>query len=96
MSVAQTTLSVAIPSLLAHVTNGDREIQVSGTTLAACLEDLFHQFPVMRGHMFEDDGNLRRHVLILYGDQSTRWLKTLDIPVESGGTITILQAVSGG
>ncbi len=96
MSVAQSTLSVAIPSLLAQATNGAREVQVSGTTLEECLEDLFRQFPVMRGHVFEDDRKLRKHVLILYKDQSTRWLKSLDIHVEAGETITILQAVSGG
>jgi molybdopterin converting factor small subunit len=96
MSVAQTTLSVTIPSLLAHITNNEREVHVVGTTLNECLEDLFRQYPVMRGHLFENDGSLRRHVLILYGDQSTRWLESLDIPVESGETITILQAVSGG
>ncbi len=96
MSVAQSTLSVAIPSLLVNATNGAREVQVAGATLNECLEDLFRQFPVMRGHLFENDGQLRKHVLILYRDESTRWLKSLDIPVEAGERITILQAVSGG
>ncbi len=89
-------LTVAIPSLLAHLTDGVREVSVEGDTLAACLEDLFRQYPVLRGHCFEANGSLRKHVLILYGDQSTRWLESLAIPVEAGGQITILQAVSGG
>lgn len=69
---------------------------MSGETLQACLDDLLTQYPLLRPHLFEEAGNLRKYVLILHNDQNTRWLDSLEVPVHSGDSITILQAVSGG
>jgi len=87
---------VAIPMLLGNATAGVREVTVSGATLQACLDDLIAQYPLLRTHLYEENGTLRKHVLILYNSQNTRWLDSLDIPVQAGDEITILQAVSGG
>jgi molybdopterin converting factor small subunit len=90
------TTTVSIPMLLGNATGGAREVHVRGVTLQECLDDLLAQFPLLRTHLYEDDGLLRRHVLILYNDQNIRWLETLALPVRPGDRITVLQAVSGG
>jgi len=87
---------VKIPMLLGNATGGAREATVHGATLQECLDDLFVQYPLLRDHLYEAGGGLRKHVLILYNDQNLRWLERLDAPVKPGDTITILQAVSGG
>ena len=89
-------IEVALPDILARFTGGAREITVTGTSIGACLEDLFSQFPVLRLHLFKEDGDRRPHVLIFYNDEDLRNLENLDTPVNKGGRIAILQAVSGG
>ncbi|MFA6242816.1 MAG: MoaD/ThiS family protein [Candidatus Hydrogenedentales bacterium] len=90
------TTPVSIPMLLGNATSGAREVTVSGATLQECLDDLFVQYPMLRSHVYEERGQLRRHVLILFNDQNTRWLETLNVPIKPGDRITIMQAVSGG
>jgi hypothetical protein len=58
--------------LLGNATGGSREITVTGATLQECLDDLLERYPLLRTHLYEYDGQLRRHVLILYNDQNTR------------------------
>lgn len=50
----------------------------------------------LRTHLFDEQNRLRKHVLILYNDQNTRWPDTLEVPIRPGDRITIHQAVSGG
>ncbi|GMV94528.1 MAG: hypothetical protein AMXMBFR82_43060 [Candidatus Hydrogenedentota bacterium] len=90
------TTQVSIPMLLGNSTGGANEVTVRGATLQECLDDLVRTYPMLGSHLFECDGGLRRHVLILYNDQNTRWFDTLDFPIHTGDRITILQAVSGG
>jgi molybdopterin converting factor small subunit len=94
--VEAVSTKVSIPMLLGNATEGAREVSVTGATLQECLDDLMRTYPLLGSHLFEADGALRRHVLILYNDQNTRWFDALDIPIQPGDRITILQAVSGG
>ncbi len=87
---------VTIPMLLGNATGGAREVAVTGDTLRACLDDLLARYPLLRIHLYEEDGALRKHVLILYNEQNIRWLESLEVPIQAGDQITILQAVSGG
>lgn len=90
------TVPVAIPMLLGNATGGAHEVTVLGATLQGCIDNLLENYPLLRVHLFESPGKLRKHVLILYNDQNTRWLESWDVPVKHGDRLTILQAVSGG
>jgi molybdopterin synthase sulfur carrier subunit len=46
--------------------------------------------------LYTESGELRKHVLIFYNDQSLAWLDRLDIPLQAGDRIMVFQAVSGG
>jgi molybdopterin converting factor small subunit len=94
--IAVADVTVTIPMLLGNATGGAHEVTASGDTLQACLDDLQRQYPALRTHLYDDHGAQRKHVLILYNDQNTRWFDSLDLPIEPGDRITILQAVSGG
>ena len=82
--------------LLGNATGGVHEIKVRGATLRDCLDDLLAKYPLLRNHVFEVNGDVRKHVLILHNDQNTRWFDSFDVPVNDGDRVTILQAVSGG
>ncbi len=87
---------VYLPSLLERCTGGAREVQVHAATLREGIRQLLQAYPLLKTHLYENEEQLREHVLIFYNDENTRWLDTLDIPLKKGDTITILQAVSGG
>ena len=90
------SVTVELPTLLDPVTGGVRTVQVQADTLIGALGALIEQHPALRVHIFDESGGLRQHVLCFHNQESSRWLESLEVPVEEGDTVTLLQAVSGG
>lgn len=89
-------IDVSIPTILRDCTGGHSSVSIRASTLAEALEVLRDTYPLLRVHLYEENGQLRRHVLIFYNEESTRWLRNLDVPLQLGDRLEILQAVSGG
>ena len=89
-------ITVQVPNLLLECTRGRREVEVEGTTLEDCVEDLLTRYPLLEIHLFEGGRRLRGHVNLFHNDTNVRWLDDWRQPVSAGDTLTILQAVSGG
>jgi molybdopterin converting factor small subunit len=89
-------VEISIPSVLAQMVRGRRSFAVEGETIGEALEDLLRQAPALRVHLLDDAGELRRHVLCLHAGEYARGTRGLDRPLGADGTITILNAVSGG
>lgn len=51
---------------------------------------------MLKVHLFDESGELRRHVLCFHNQENTRWLSNLGRPVVAGDVLQIVQAVSGG
>lgn len=89
-------VEIYLPSILRQATGGRTAVTVEASTFQGCLDALLAEYPLVRPHVFDDAGALREHVNIFLNDQNSRWLETLEVPVSTGDTITVLQAVSGG
>jgi molybdopterin converting factor small subunit len=81
---------VKLPSLLAGVV-GRASLTLEAATMQDALDQLVRRYPALRVHLFDETGQLRRHVLCFHND--TRWSAE---PLRAGDTITIMQAVTGG
>ena len=106
------SVTVSLPSLLEPVTGGVRELTVCGGSLREVFEDLIEREPRLKPHLFNEAGELRRHVLCFHNGTNTRWLGGAadgptadsrgdgrdgwDTPVAEGDTVLFMQAVSGG
>ena len=89
-------VTVELPSLLEVVTGGRRSYSVDADDLAGVLEELVAECPKLHGHLFDETGRFREHVLCFHNQTNARWLESLSVPVRDGDVVTILQAVSGG
>ena len=87
---------IQIPSLLARIAGVDRHIAGEGDTVREVIEDALESFPALRVHVFDESGQFRPHVLCFLNETNTRWLDSLEEPVDEGDEMTIVQAVSGG
>ena len=92
--LSECRVTFRLPPLLADLTGGERNVEVSGDTLRSALDDLLDQRPALRLHLVDEAGALRRHVLCFFNDTYTR--TELDVAVKPGDTITILHSVAGG
>jgi molybdopterin converting factor small subunit len=88
--------TLELPSLLRSVLGDRGEIAVASDTLQGALEDAYRQVPGLRVHLCDESGRFRPHVLCFHNEVNTRWLDSLQVPLQDGDRILILQAVSGG
>lgn len=85
-------MKVLIPTPLRSYT-GEREVEASGATLAAALQDLDRRYPGIRFRMIDEQDRMRPHVrFFVNGEQ----VFDLSRPLGPGDDIQIVQALSGG
>jgi sulfur-carrier protein len=85
-------MRVLIPTPLLSYT-ATREVEASGATLAAVLDELDRQFPGIRFRMIDEQERMRRHVrFFVNGDQ----VFDLSQPLRPADEVVIVQALSGG
>jgi molybdopterin converting factor small subunit len=89
-------IEVILPGLLADSVGGQRRFLLEADTLGEAMRKLSSNFPNLRAHLYADAGQIRKHVLIYYNDQSIAWLQSLDVPLKEGDRLSVIQAVSGG
>lgn len=94
--MAKVSIPFTLPGLLTSCTGGEKVVTVEAETVAESIDALLEAYPLLKVHLYEEGGILRPHVMFLYNDQSIKWLPSLDIALQPGDRMTVLQLVSGG
>lgn len=87
---------VKIPTVLRKHTDGQAEIEASGSSIRELITDVAGRFPEFREKVLADDGSLHRFINVYANDEDVRYLDGLDTKVADGDTVSILPAVAGG
>jgi molybdopterin synthase sulfur carrier subunit len=85
---------VFAPHVLRHVDCPPSEQR--GRTVRECLDAAFAIYPAARGYVLDDQGGLRKHVVVFVNDQMIADRERLSDAVEPNGEIFVFQALSGG
>ncbi len=88
--------TVRLPSVLRANANGEREIEVSGSTIGDAVHALVGRHPGLAGQLLTPDGELHRFVNVYLNGQDVRYLAGLDTPVTDRDEIRLLPAIAGG
>ena len=70
--------------------------QVSGATVGEALAAVFAAQPALRGYLLDDQGALRRHVVVYVNGNPARDRARLTDPVSPADEIYVFQALTGG
>ena len=84
---------VIVPTQLRSYTQGNGEVEASGTTLDDVLRDLDRQFPGFRFRVIDEQDRVRRHVIIFVGQEREENLAAV---IPAGVDVQIVGALSGG
>lgn len=87
---------VRIPTPLRAVTRGQAEVQASGDTVAALVDDLERQFPGLRERLVDDGGDLRRFINVYVNQEDVRFLQGRETTIKEGDEVAIVPAIAGG
>lgn len=80
--------------LLRHVDCPEADVQA--TVLRDALEEYFAAFPRVRGYVLDEQGALRKHVVIFIDGVQAKDRKGLGDAVPSSAELYVMQALSGG
>ena len=86
-------LKVNLPTPLVEYTQGIRDVEAAGDTLANLLLDLDRRYPGIRFRMIDEQGQVRAHIKLFVNAELQRSLAT---PLKSGDDILVVAALSGG
>lgn len=89
-------VTLAVPPVLRESAGGRAELDLEADRLDRACERIRREWPNLATHLFEGDGRLRPHVLLLHNDRLTRGRPAREIALAAGDRLEIVQAVSGG
>ena len=72
------------------------EIATSAATLRTALAEAFATAPQLRGYVLDDQGHLRKHVIVFIDGQRVRDYEKLDDALRPESEVHVLQALTGG
>ena len=71
-------------------------LAVEADTVRDALETAFAREPRLRGYLLDDQGELRKHMVVFVNGSAIADRRTLSDPVPADGEIAVIQALSGG
>lgn len=69
---------------------------VGGATVREALEEVFRESPRLRAYVLDDQGRLRRHVVVFVDGEPVEDRDGLGQPVGAASKVFVMQALSGG
>lgn len=88
--------TLKIPTPLRSYTSGRAEMSVSGENVAAAMQDVIEQFPELKKHLYNEDGELRNFVNLFLGEDNIRDLQGMDTLLDEGDTLRLIPSIAGG
>jgi molybdopterin converting factor small subunit len=89
------SVRVKLPPMLQELGCGVATCEVSGRTVGECLKSLERQFPKIKDYLFDRQGRLLG-IFGIYLNSEGIYPVALDMPVQDGDEIVILNFIMGG
>jgi len=82
------------PNLKRHLATP--AVRVTGGTVREALDNVFQGNPALRGYVLDDQGRLRKHVVVFVDGTLIDDRVGLSDPLDSASELFVMQALSGG
>jgi len=89
------SVTVRLHPLLRQFTNGEQVVEVEGTTIGECLDNLEQKFPGVKQHLLSKAGTLN-DLWDIYVNSSSSYPEELALPVHDGDELNIIAMIQGG
>ena len=87
---------VRVPTPLRRFTGGAEEVNATGATVAALVEDLEKHHAGIKERICDEEGKIRRFVNIFVNGDDIRFLDNLETVIKDGDEVSIVPAIAGG
>ena len=88
--------TIRVPNVISYYTDKQTQFTVSGSTALEAVRNATEKFPALKFHVFDQDGNLRRHMYLFVNDVNVKELDGIETKVGENDVVRILAAAAGG
>ena len=96
MAAHPARVSVQLPQALRRDFSLRGAVEAEGDTLAAALADMNRRHPGLGGSVLDDQGKVRRNVIVFRNDEAVTHLDPEGVRLKTGDTVHVLPHVAGG
>jgi len=87
---------VRFPALMKYYVDNQSELSVAGSTVAELLENVLMRYPALKPHLYDSEGNLRRHFNIFVNGVQLRELNGMDTVLKEADKVILMVSAAGG
>ena len=89
-------MQVRVPYALREYTHGEESVDLRAGTLARAVAALEARFPGIAYRLLDDQGRMRRYVIVLVNEEPVAHLDPASVPLRDGDTVHLLPSTAGG
>ena len=87
---------VMIPTSLRPHVDGQRFVEIDGQNVGTILTELAKQYPNLKSHLYDDDGQLVSFINVFVGDENIRDRDGVQTNLNDRDEILLVPAMAGG
>ena len=88
--------TIIIPTPLRKFTNNTARVNIKANDVKGVVNELTFNFPDLKKHLLDEQGNIRSFVNVFVGDEDIRNLQQEKTPIKEETVISIVPAIAGG
>jgi sulfur-carrier protein len=88
--------TLRVPTLLRYYLDNQTEVRLEGQTVTESLDNLSEKFPKIHSHIFDNSGQVRRHINLFVNANNIRDLDGLNTVIGENDILKILPSITGG
>jgi molybdopterin converting factor small subunit len=87
---------VRFPAVMKYYVNNQSEFSISASTASELIGKIIEQYPSVRFHLVDAEGNLRRHFNVFVNGTHIRDLNGMDTPLKEEDQVILMASAAGG
>jgi molybdopterin converting factor small subunit len=87
---------VRFPALMKFYVDNLSEFPVDGETVVELLDNVLVRYPTLKPHLFDANGNLRRHFNVFVNGEHIRELDGLNTALKDDDKVILMASAAGG
>lgn len=90
------SVRVLLPNAFQKHTNGTREIQSQAGNLPQLISEIETQFPALKTHLRDEQGQVRRFINFYVNEEDIRFLGNEKYAFQDGDEVLVIPSIAGG
>jgi molybdopterin converting factor small subunit len=87
---------VRFPALMKYYVDNQSEFVIVGSTIGELLENVLMRYPSLKPHLYDPEGNLRRHFNIFVNGVQLRELNGMATILKETDKVILMVSAAGG